>query len=813
MTRILNTTTVNVALGLPGMISTFNGYQLIRLRVLAIVAASLSIVAGLVGVYYLTFADRRKRMFRHEMILFLIVCDFIKALVLVIYPVVILINEYHYSNPLFFNILGWFTAFSIEGADFAVIFVAVHFALLIFKPNWKWRNMRTGNLEGGLYKYRAIIWPATFMIPSIMASLVFIDYNVINYSLVSNNIRIVSDNNNFDFKFEPRRGGFKPWSAWAYLPPDPLWYKYVLSWGLRYVLILFIIGIYLAIYIYVSRETLKIRKQLGGFDPAEMSEHERRPLWQKLTIVPFINIWDIVTGFFSLSLSDPMDSDTESELNGGEHDFLKKVHSHDHRSLDQESAQELPSRAASPPLSRGTYEMANMDSHAAISGATGSAMGSATASTAGTDGSALNHNTLTDVRLNLQRETYRRMRRRREQVQKNLRFIFIYPFSYLVIWSFPIASDISQTRHEVINGPIIWLSYVDTFIRPLSCLSHTFVFILREKPWNLAWDIIEGAVLFDEYKARGKITEEKIMALCNSPHGRRGWYYRGRWSKMACWKHQPQVWKRALWYLGMTVKGVFKLSLSYKDNCNDAEYWNRYYFTEEPSRVARTPSGLEDVFSSQQKPDVRRESVLSLSTNTSNRIPSSSNDHDHELSTSDTDEDDKFTIDVPWYWKVVHYFPMLHGIDLDELNRSLYLNYENDTELMGPGFQATLNKMRDDNNNNSNSASILTALGPDADSSTNPFSSNNIPHNDNTNTSRWGSNDLSTDSIRNTFPMGGLVGRNNGTSTALQFDMPVRNSTSSVGRRPRRDSRYDQDVLDGDDDGMDLLTFLKGAGT
>ena len=788
---ILNTTTVNVALGLPGMTSTFNGFQLIRMRVLAIVAASSSIVAGLIGIYYLMLADKRKRMFRHEMILFLIVCDFIKALVLVIYPIIILIDEYHYSNPVFFNILGWFTAFSIEGADFAIIFVAVHFGLLIFKPNWRWKNKRTGNLEGGLYKYKFVIWPVTFIVPSVMASLVFIDYNVINYDMVTDKVRIIQDNNNYDFKFEPRRGGYKPWSAWCYLPPKPLWYKYVLSWGLRYILILSIFGIYFAIYIYVIKETQRIRKQIGDFNPNdnigtknERRPKKKRPLWQKIIYVPFIKLWDLVMGFLSLSILEPITSDSESDTKSLAMDFIKRKHSRRRSSNTQNPSNNTIER---------NRDSANIDSIIDSIRSHNETQSQNNNDFEMTNMSSINVNDddidLTKVRENFQRETYNKMKRRRMQVQKNLRFIFIYPFSYLLIWCFPIASDISQTRHEMVNGPILWLTYVDTFIRPLSCLIHTFVFILREKPWNLAWDIVESSFLFDEYKGRGKMTEEKIMALCNNEWGRRGWYYRGSWSKMNCWKHQPQLWKRILWYISMTIKGLCLFNITYKDNCNDSEFWSRYYFAEEPSNVVTSSSSgnRADIDSNNPKNPTRGESIVSFSTNTSNFM-------------QNTDQSgDKFTIEVPWYWRLIHYFPMLHGIDLDELNRSLYLNYENDTELMGPGYELALTKLA----KNSLSNDIENESNIDNNNNENQF--NNIPTN-NTNTELFNSD--SNNSVHRTS--GHNI--NNDSINSQYMDDSANYTRFHSTKSHRRDDRYDQDVLDQDDDGMDMLTFLKGPG-
>ena len=187
-----NTTAVNQVLGLPGMFSTFNKYQLKRLRIVAITSSSLSLLFGIIGVYCLINIDRRRKVFRHDLLFFLIVCGFIKALVLMIYPMVILIRDSVYFNPLFFNILGWFTAYTVEGSDLAIFFFAVHFALLIFRPSHKWRNKRTGNLEGGLYRVRALLWPLTGSVPLLLASLAFVNFTVINErELLEGNYRCI----------------------------------------------------------------------------------------------------------------------------------------------------------------------------------------------------------------------------------------------------------------------------------------------------------------------------------------------------------------------------------------------------------------------------------------------------------------------------------------------------------------------------------------------------------------------------------------------------------------------------------------------
>lgn len=234
----VNTTTVNQLLGLPGMFSTFVAKDLRGLRILALTASSASIVACTASIFFLVNIDRRKRVFRHDLVFFLIICDLVKALVLMIYPLVILVRNDVYADPRFFNTLGWFTAYCVEGADLAIFFFAIHFALLIFLPSWKWRRSGSRKMEGGLYGVRKYIWPITALVPVLLASLAFINFQLLDFEELVNGTTVILDNDNYHFRYDARLGGYKPYSAWCYLPPYPVWYKLVLSWGPRYFIII-----------------------------------------------------------------------------------------------------------------------------------------------------------------------------------------------------------------------------------------------------------------------------------------------------------------------------------------------------------------------------------------------------------------------------------------------------------------------------------------------------------------------------------------------------------------------------------------------
>ncbi|SCU94026.1 LAME_0F05820g1_1 [Lachancea meyersii CBS 8951] len=798
LNRTWNTTTVNQLLGLPGMFSTYNRGQLLRLRGIAITSSSLSILAAMVGLYCILCIDRRRKVFRHQLILFLISCDFLKALVLLIYPVAILIENRVYGYPAFYNTLGWITAFGIEGADFAIAIFAVHFALLIFVPSWKWQNNSSGNMEGGLYRLRHFLYPATFLLPMVLASLAFVDFN--KFIPVNLNDRVILDNNSYDFPFQARQGGYKAMSAWCYLPPFPLWYRIVLSWAPRYFIIVLIFTVYISIYIFVSKENRKIKNQIGSFrhNSSVDIRRERDSKGRLLTLGQRSRVYckyvfkksglsklgKSVGNFFFFSFEDYHDEDIEKHTKAQRLDSFAETLSNDdvdgtfgthipealttpsklerpklkgHRSnsipyhfkkrcmsfsntsprtaLYQDTAGESnvdnakeedyfnhfskskihsnaknanrvqkknsggsfnPIKRRSSSLARGKTSRENFQRHdpTALSPVRSAGSRSQSLQTfpeglnrlkddsqsqkdqegAGFVPTGSDH--ILGLQHNFQSETYQEFKKRRAQIQKQLRSIFIYPFSYVVIWSFPLAVDVIQYRYEILHGPVIWLEYIATFMQPLSCFVDVLVFIYRERPWRHSWASITKKELSNTYAYKGAIGEHTIRQLCNSELGKKGWYYRGRWSKLECWRHQPQRWKRILWFCYRFVKGFVRNDYDFKDRCNDAAYWDDYYMGKKQNveLVQHPKLSFSEAF----------KDVLDVSNTRKDSYVSGS--------TRDILFENQGYVRVPFKWRFVHFLPMLHGVDLDQLDYELRTS-QRDGICDIPGLSLALQKM------------------------------------------------------------------------------------------------------------------------
>lgn len=744
-----NTTTVNQKLGLPGLFSTFVARDLRNMRILALTASSASIVACSISIFFLVNIDRRRRVFRHELIFFLIICDLVKALVLMIYPLVILVANQVYAQPAFSNTLGWFTAYCVEGADLAIFFFAVHFALLIFTPSWRWRHKGSGKMEGGLYCVRAYIWPITALVPVLLASLAFINFELIDVQSLVEQTTVVLDNDNYHFADTARIGGYKPYSAWCYLPPYPIWYKLALSWGYRYFLIVFILILYISIYVFVKRESNKIKRQLYDFKgrPEEREAVKVTSKWQFIKLKfkryfckPMLHFLMNVVGFLSFNVEDTSSSgglgsmyssgsysisdnstsdqvldlpahqnhkvqlspdetagkksslgfpgkmttvgDIESQqqvqddTNGSESrsdSFIDKLEpdsdrvpqapvSGNSRDTSVNEQSRPPIRTCLSPM-QSLYEPrrreAEQDNQAELNHSDKNPQPSAA--------------NLKDVQASFQKQTYAAMKRRRVQIQKNLRSIFIYPFSYIAIWIFPLIVDATQYNYEIVHGPVVWLAYIATIAQPLNGLVDTLVFVYREKPWQCSWRVVQSKELLDAYSLKGGFSEKDIAELYHSDLGKKGWYYCSRFDKYSCWKHKPQRWKRAAWYIHRFLRGLIRNNYNFEDHCHELALFHNDLTTDGHSPGA---NGLKSPYDQRERQiSFPSDSTTASATFAQPNPNAGSNDH----------------IEVSSFWRFVHLFPMLHGIDLDELNRELRRRAD-ENEFILPGLKQALNK-------------------------------------------------------------------------------------------------------------------------
>lgn len=204
-----------------------SGKQLYILRSIAIAAACISVISGLlVGWWFV----RMKRSFRHHLIMLLIFSDFFKASWQLIYPAYVFARGEVRSESLFCQTAGFMMSMGIEASDFAVLVIAVHSALYIFRPGMGVIG------EGGLFQYRYYVYAAWVAFAIMMPSLAFLNNNP----------------------------AYTAQGTFCYLPVRPFWYRLTLTWIPRYIIVFVILILYASIYIYVRTKFRTFRTSAEG---------------------------------------------------------------------------------------------------------------------------------------------------------------------------------------------------------------------------------------------------------------------------------------------------------------------------------------------------------------------------------------------------------------------------------------------------------------------------------------------------------------------------------------------------------------------
>ena len=408
-----------------GQASLFTASQRFVQRVLLVLALCGLILMSLAGLYTLLAIDPRKLIFRHHLIFFLLFFDLIKAIVLLIYPARVLQHHQLYSNTKLCQAAGFFTAFAIEGADIAILAFAVHTYLLIFYPELtvKVRNAVVPRSEGGLYRYRFYVYAFAFFFPVLMSLLAFIHPT-----------------------------GYLPYVCWCYLPQRPVWYRFVLSWVPRYVILVLIIAIYVYIYFHVIREF----KKLGGVFNTIHNKGQRKTPGKQLILrtirYHILRVKDAVLPQMVLPERSSSSSET-AQAPSPRKLALKSPQNSSDAPVDtiKEEAEEEPSE----------------DSQAT--------------------------SVLTPVHVDPRDIVYDKdfhqsnlenFRRRQKIIEKQMKLIFIYPFAYFLIWLFPFILQATQVNYEQKHGPILWLNGMGAFMQPIPGFIDTLVFFYREQPWR-----------------------------------------------------------------------------------------------------------------------------------------------------------------------------------------------------------------------------------------------------------------------------------------------------------------------------------------
>lgn len=378
-------------------------------RVLAVSSSSVSILFCLLVLYSFLAMDRNRLIFRHQLIAFLIFFDLLKACILLLYPSRVMTHGTAYLNQRFCQVVGFFTSVAIEGADLAILSFAVHTFLLIFKPKLLVKVPGSERVEGGLYRYRYYVYGLSFVIPIVMASLAYIGI------------------------------GYSSYVCWCYLPEHPVWYRLVLSWVPRYMIVVTIFLVYGLIYYHVLREF----KALGGVFSHMHEQQLRRHRLANSSRITFFS--SLKYSFYALK----------------DYLYLKFV---------------VPLASRLLLTSNGLW-LGHKDSSQARS-----PLPTGDIDTVEPGGPLDPSDAIHDPEL--QAANLENFRRRQKAIEKQMKSIFVYPIAYVTVWLFPFILQCTQFNYELSHKPINWLNYLSAFMQPFNGFVDSMVFFYREQPWN-----------------------------------------------------------------------------------------------------------------------------------------------------------------------------------------------------------------------------------------------------------------------------------------------------------------------------------------
>ncbi|KAK5745976.1 G protein-coupled receptor gpr1 [Elasticomyces elasticus] len=472
-------------------------HQRHQIQILATATSTLSIFASLCAMYWFCLMRRN---FRRDLVLLLITGDFWKSIVYLSYASVTFARGQLQTRSKSCQAGGYMLTVGIESCDVAILLMSLHMSLQIFPPSNPFIMRVLGN--DGLYRVRYWVFGTWFLLPNLMASLAFANPG----------------------------SAFQAAGAFCYLPIRPYWYRLALSWIPRYLIWIFVMGVAIRIYRHVGNEfkvfgqekdrstslnmpgessvdrayatqamvsarrksmavnAADLEKQQDveeeGLAPDDVSFVRRKSGGNLLRYTPPESMDSVVpfpTGrrpsapAWSAAFAFPVETvpagsqslHSASASRRGSHQIAFGVQAEDfaggpsaadlahHRpsivTLASVMSSVAPSFSSAPGL-----EPIQEDKRASASA------GSTTARDAATSV----------------------VKSRRRAIQRQLRLLFIYPVTYIIIWIIPFVGHCFNYSDYYAQHPIFALNMLSTFCQCFLGFADVCVFCWREKPWR-----------------------------------------------------------------------------------------------------------------------------------------------------------------------------------------------------------------------------------------------------------------------------------------------------------------------------------------
>ncbi|THW48754.1 hypothetical protein D6D21_02753 [Aureobasidium pullulans] len=436
------------------------------IRIVATISSSFSVIGTLITIYWF-FMMRRN--FRRNLILYLVVADFFKSLWYISFSGVSLHRGSIDTHSSFCQGFGFLLQASTMACDYAIFIMSFHMYLQIFSTGSRMFG------HDGLYRFRHTVVGGWFVFPFLCAVLAFIQ----------------------------GREGYIAQGPFCTLPIRPYWYRLALQWIPRYLIWLYIMFVAFRIYLHVgqgfkifareddkdsSTGTNGYGESLGTM-PGEGTQDlrvakKRGPNAGELQDLS--NLTESKTASSQAptsSSSQGSQSTWPTSLNSSAEGF--KVH----------SANQSRRSSHVVILTDGTthHELLQVPPEAKVQRQSVSTVASWRTSadmTAAAGAQSVNlapieegHQMISGDKADIA-SADTPLKKRRRAIQRQLRLLFIYPITYLMVWTIPfVYHSFNYSDHYAAN-PIPVLALLSTFCVTIAGTVDCVVFGWREKPWQ-----------------------------------------------------------------------------------------------------------------------------------------------------------------------------------------------------------------------------------------------------------------------------------------------------------------------------------------
>ncbi|KIV93706.1 hypothetical protein PV10_04902 [Exophiala mesophila] len=481
---------------------SFSADQIRAIHIVSLTCACISLLTVLVTLRWFVLM---RRSFRHRLVMFLIISDTFKAFWYFLFPVVIFSRGPVASSSNFCQASGFLLFFAVAASDMAIFIIALHSIIYIMKP-----TSATRTAEGGLYPWRNWIYLLWLGPPVIAASIPFVN----------------------------TRDGYVTAGTFCFLPKRPIWYRLALSWIPRYIIITLIILMYVWIYLYIHykfRGFENLGEADSSYDSNSFGNANQRPngsnaqdvegktlAHRKDSATPSAPIpatnrppssqdnsdpvapppapWDNVS--FITSRSSPASLPTPSV-----------------EPVQEEDVATFPSRYGSlwsdetqVPSGRGSTN--NLKTEELARGSAQPAPG-LTVKHEGTEEAITSSRSRSDHPSSLGANN-EQLKQTRAAIRKQLRYLFIYPAVYILMWSFPFVAQAMNYDEYYIDHPVFWVSMLSTIALALQAFVDSVLFSWREKPWRKVDDRSKFSIPFLQRQSKAfvqkRCPDKKIKA-------------------------------------------------------------------------------------------------------------------------------------------------------------------------------------------------------------------------------------------------------------------------------------------------------------